>query len=106
MMHLSLLHQNPNLDSETTEALKELESEAKRAANLTRQLLMFSRPLGHANACRGFERNRSKPAQAAAAAAGANTSASNLKASINCRRWMLTHRHARTGFVEPGRQRP
>jgi PAS domain S-box-containing protein len=43
MMHLSLLHQNSNLDSETTEALKELESEAKRAANLTRQLLMFSR---------------------------------------------------------------
>lgn len=43
MMHLSLLHQNPNLDEETSEALKELESEAKRAANLTRQLLMFSR---------------------------------------------------------------
>jgi PAS domain S-box-containing protein len=43
MMHLSLLHQNPNLDEETTDALKELESEAKRAANLTRQLLMFSR---------------------------------------------------------------
>jgi PAS domain S-box-containing protein len=43
MMHLSLLHQNPNLDAETIEALKELESEAKRAANLTRQLLMFSR---------------------------------------------------------------
>jgi nitrogen-specific signal transduction histidine kinase/CheY-like chemotaxis protein len=43
MMHLSLLHQNPNLDEETAEALKELESEAKRAANLTRQLLMFSR---------------------------------------------------------------
>jgi len=43
MMHLSLLHQNPNLDQETTDALKELESEAKRAANLTRQLLMFSR---------------------------------------------------------------
>ena len=43
MMHLSLLHQNPNLDQDTTDALKELESEAKRAANLTRQLLMFSR---------------------------------------------------------------
>ena len=43
MMHLSLLHQNPNLDEETTEALKELEVETKRAANLTRQLLMFSR---------------------------------------------------------------
>ena len=43
MMHLSLLHQNPSLDEETTEALKELEVETKRAANLTRQLLMFSR---------------------------------------------------------------
>jgi signal transduction histidine kinase/CheY-like chemotaxis protein len=43
MMHLSLLHQNPNLDDETTESLKELEVETKRAANLTRQLLMFSR---------------------------------------------------------------
>jgi len=43
MMHLSLLHQNPNLDIETTEAIKDLEAETKRAANLTRQLLMFSR---------------------------------------------------------------
>ncbi len=43
MMHLSLLQQHPNLDTETTDALKELESETKRAANLTRQLLMFSR---------------------------------------------------------------
>ncbi len=43
MMHLSLLQQHPNLDAETTEQIKELESETKRAANLTRQLLMFSR---------------------------------------------------------------
>jgi len=43
MMHLSLLHQDPNLDADTVEALKELEVETKRAANLTRQLLMFSR---------------------------------------------------------------
>jgi len=43
MMHLSLLRQNPHLDEETSEALKELEVETKRAANLTRQLLMFSR---------------------------------------------------------------
>ena len=43
MMHLSLLHQNPDLDEETGDALKELEVETKRAANLTRQLLMFSR---------------------------------------------------------------
>jgi PAS domain S-box-containing protein len=42
-MHLSLLRQNPALDLETTDALKELEVETKRAANLTRQLLMFSR---------------------------------------------------------------
>jgi PAS domain S-box-containing protein len=42
-MHLSLLRQNPALDDESTEALRELEVEAKRAANLTRQLLMFSR---------------------------------------------------------------
>jgi PAS domain S-box-containing protein len=43
MMHLSLLRQNPGLDQDTAEALKELEVETKRAANLTRQLLMFSR---------------------------------------------------------------
>ncbi len=43
MMHLSLLQQNPNLDEETAGSLKELQSQAKRAANLTRQLLMFSR---------------------------------------------------------------
>ena len=43
MMHLSLLQQHPNLDAETTDQIKELESETKRAANLTRQLLMFSR---------------------------------------------------------------
>ena len=43
MMHLSLLRQNPELDQETADSLKELELETKRAANLTRQLLMFSR---------------------------------------------------------------
>ena len=43
MMHLSLLRQHPTLDEETAESLKELELETKRAANLTRQLLMFSR---------------------------------------------------------------
>jgi nitrogen-specific signal transduction histidine kinase/CheY-like chemotaxis protein len=42
-MHLSLLRQNPALDEESSEALRELEVETKRAANLTRQLLMFSR---------------------------------------------------------------
>jgi PAS domain S-box-containing protein len=42
-MHLSLLRQNPALDNESIEALRELEVETKRAANLTRQLLMFSR---------------------------------------------------------------
>ena len=43
MMHLSLLQQHPNLDAETVDQIKELENETKRAANLTRQLLMFSR---------------------------------------------------------------
>jgi PAS domain S-box-containing protein len=43
MMHLSLLQQNPHLDHETAGFLKELEVETNRAANLTRQLLMFSR---------------------------------------------------------------
>ena len=42
-MHLSLLRQNPALDEESIDALRELEVETKRAANLTRQLLMFSR---------------------------------------------------------------
>ena len=43
MMHLGLLHLNTNLDEETRHALKELDSQARRAAELTRQLLMFSR---------------------------------------------------------------
>jgi PAS domain S-box-containing protein len=42
-MHLSLLRQNPAMDEESSDALRELEVETKRAANLTRQLLMFSR---------------------------------------------------------------
>ena len=43
MMHLGLLQGNENLDPETQEIIKELIEEAKRAANLTRQLLLFSR---------------------------------------------------------------
>ncbi len=43
MMHLSLLQENHSLDEDTRQALKELEMESKRASNLTRQLLMFSR---------------------------------------------------------------
>ena len=43
MMHLGLLQMNPNLDEETRHALKDLDTEARRAAELTRQLLMFSR---------------------------------------------------------------
>ena len=43
MMHLGLLQMNPALDEHTRQALKELEAAARRAANLTRQLLMFSR---------------------------------------------------------------
>lgn len=43
MMHLGLLQLNPALDEETRQALKDLDAEARRAAALTRQLLMFSR---------------------------------------------------------------
>jgi PAS domain S-box-containing protein len=43
MINLSLLQGNSSLDLETKESLKELKREAQRAANLTRQLLMFSR---------------------------------------------------------------
>ncbi len=43
MLQLSLLGQNPNLDSEARQAIKDLQSEAVRASNLTRQLLMFGR---------------------------------------------------------------
>ncbi len=42
-MRLDLMQLNPNLDPETQEAIKELEAGTKRAASLTRQLLMFSR---------------------------------------------------------------
>lgn len=43
MMHLGLLQMNPDIDAETRQSLKELEVETRRAASLTRQLLMFSR---------------------------------------------------------------
>ena len=43
MMQISLLQLSPNLDEETLTALGLLEGQAKRAAALTRQLLMFSR---------------------------------------------------------------
>jgi PAS domain S-box-containing protein len=43
MMHLGLLQLNPRIDRETAQSLKELDAEARRAATLTRQLLMFSR---------------------------------------------------------------
>jgi two-component system, cell cycle sensor histidine kinase and response regulator CckA len=43
MMHLGLLQMNPDLDDRTRHALKDLDAGARRAANLTRQLLMFSR---------------------------------------------------------------
>ena len=43
MMQLSLLRGNPHLDPETREVVADLEANSKRAANLTRQLLMFSR---------------------------------------------------------------
>lgn len=43
MMHLGLLQMNPDLDEETLSVLKDIDAEARRAAGLTRQLLMFSR---------------------------------------------------------------
>ncbi len=43
MMNLSLLERRPGFDHEVKEMLNELQTETKRAANLTRQLLMFSR---------------------------------------------------------------
>jgi len=43
MMHLGLLQLNDSLDAETRQALTDLDAEARRAASLTRQLLMFSR---------------------------------------------------------------
>jgi PAS domain S-box-containing protein len=43
MMHIGLLQANPEFNDDTRRALKELETEAQRAASLTRQLLMFSR---------------------------------------------------------------
>jgi PAS domain S-box-containing protein len=43
MMHLGLLKQKSTLDAETRQSLDDMEAAAKRAASLTRQLLMFSR---------------------------------------------------------------
>ncbi len=43
MMHLELLQATPDINERTRVTLKELDSEARRAAGLTRQLLMFSR---------------------------------------------------------------
>lgn len=43
LMHLELLGEETSVDSETKELLKELESEANRAAALTRQLLLYGR---------------------------------------------------------------
>jgi two-component system, cell cycle sensor histidine kinase and response regulator CckA len=43
LMQLGLLQMNPISDPETSQALRDVEAEARRAASLTRQLLMFSR---------------------------------------------------------------
>ncbi len=43
MMNLSLLIHHPGLDEEARQAVQEVESEARRSAALTRQLLIFSR---------------------------------------------------------------
>jgi PAS domain S-box-containing protein len=43
MMHLDILHQDLNVTPEIKQALLDLNKEAKRAAGITRQLLLFSR---------------------------------------------------------------
>ncbi len=43
ILQLNILQDDPNLFAETRSGLKDLEGEAKRAVQLTRQLLMFSR---------------------------------------------------------------
>lgn len=43
LMHMGLLQSDPRLDPGLKQSLKEVEAEANRAANLTRQLLLFSR---------------------------------------------------------------
>lgn len=43
MMQLGLLQMTPGLDEDIRQALKDLDAQARRAASLTRQLLMFSR---------------------------------------------------------------
>ena len=43
LLQLNMLQDDPKLSPEVHSGLKDLEGEAKRAANLTRQLLMFSR---------------------------------------------------------------
>ncbi|MBI5382301.1 MAG: PAS domain S-box protein [Opitutae bacterium] len=43
LMHLSLLQDDPRVPAALKTSLRELETEARRAANLTRQLLLFGR---------------------------------------------------------------
>lgn len=43
LMHAALMHSDPRLPAELADAVNELEEDARRAANLTRQLLLFSR---------------------------------------------------------------
>jgi PAS domain S-box-containing protein len=43
MMNIELLEDNPRLDPATADGLREIRRESARAANLTRQLLLFSR---------------------------------------------------------------
>jgi signal transduction histidine kinase len=42
-LRLTLLHDGPGLDEETAQTIREIEESVARAANLTRQLLVFSR---------------------------------------------------------------
>ncbi len=43
MLNLNMLQQAPSIDDEVRKSLRELETDIQRAANLTRQLLLFSR---------------------------------------------------------------
>jgi len=42
-MHIGLLQEEPSIDRETRDSLKELEKDVLRGSALTRQLLTFSR---------------------------------------------------------------
>ena len=69
LLQLSMLLDDPSLPEGTKRALSQLEDEAKRAAGLTRQLLLFSRLQRHRPEAPETERRAGEPAQHAAAVA-------------------------------------